>query len=187
MKRPSQKGILKKSQEIDLYTLSQNLESLDLSKNDNLNFWLYCKIATCTGLRSIDILEMEVSYIDFKTGNVRLTEKKTKKEVEFELHKTILDKINMSNEFVIWNDKYKSKVSLMTINRRLKLIYPNTKGISSHSIRKATAKYVYRSFDNDIIKAMTFLNHSSPTMTKNYLGVTNDEKKAVRRVLNVFI
>jgi integrase len=187
MKRPSQIGILKKSQEVDLYTLANNLDSLDLSKNDNLNFWLYCKIATCTGLRSIDILEMKVSCIDFKTGNVRLTEKKTKKEVEFELHKIILDKINILNEFVIWNNKYQSNVSLMTINRRLKLIFPKTKGVSSHSIRKATAKYVYRSFDNDIIKAMTFLNHSSPTMTKNYLGVTNEEKREVRRVLNAFI
>ena len=179
MKRASQKGILKKSQEVDLYTLSKTLEDLDLSNNDNLNFWLYCKIAMSTGLRSIDILEMTIASIDFKTGIVRLTEQKTKKEVEFELHKNILNHIDTSREFVIWNEKYKTNVSLMTINRRLKLIYPNTKGVSSHSIRKATAKFVYKSFDNDIIKAMTFLNHSSPVMTKNYLGVTNDEKREV--------
>jgi integrase len=185
--RPSQIGIKKVSQEVDLYTLSKHLECLDLTNNDNLNFWLYCKIATSTGLRSVDILEMKTNSIDFKTGIVQLTEKKTKKDVEFELHKNILDHIDTTREFVIWNEKYQTNVSLMTINRRLKTIYPNTKGISSHSIRKATAKFVYKSFDNDIIKAMTFLNHSSPIMTKNYLGVTNDEKREVRRVLNVFI
>ena len=65
----------------------------------------------------------------------------------------------------------------MTINRRLKSIYKDSdRNISSHSIRKATATKVYQATGNDIVKAMIFLNHSSPITTKNYLNITNEEK-----------
>jgi integrase len=54
-----------KSEKIDLKILSNYLDELNLLNNDNLNFWLYCKIAMNTGLRSSDILNMKISDIDF--------------------------------------------------------------------------------------------------------------------------
>ena len=179
-----QKGVLKKSQEIDIDLLMEHLESLDLSNNDNLNFWLYCRIAMLSGLRSVDILEMKVSDINFVNNRFTLVEKKTKKRVTAPLKVEILDKIDRSKSFVIWNDKYKTNVSLMTINRRLKKVFNTSENVSSHSIRKATAKRIYKKTGNDIIKAMVFLNHSSPTMTKNYLGVTQDEKELLYSLLD---
>jgi integrase len=180
------KGV-KTSVKINLEELKNTLDELDLSNNDNLNFWLYCKIATSSGLRSIDILEMKTEYINKENGIVQLIEKKTKKIVEFKLLPQILSKIDFEKEYVIWNTKYKTNVSLMTINRRLKAIFPGVKNISSHSIRKATANYVYSNFNNDIIKAMTFLNHSSPVMTKNYLGINVEEKKEIYRIFDTLI
>lgn len=179
-----QKGILKTSQEIDIDTLLDHINSLDLTDNNNLNFWLYCSIAMRTGLRSIDILEMKVSDIDFKNAKFTLIEKKTKKRVTAPLPKNILEKINISKEFVIWNEKYKTNVSTMTVNRRLKSVFSEQNNVSSHSIRKATAKRIYTKTGNDIIKAMIFLNHSSPTMTKNYLGITQDEKELLYSLLD---
>ena len=76
-----QKGVLKTSQEIDIDTLLEHLETLDLSKNDNLNFWLYCRIAMVSGLRSIDILEMKITDIDFVNNKFTLIEKKKLKNV----------------------------------------------------------------------------------------------------------
>jgi len=179
-----QKGILKTSDRLDLDFLQLHCENLDLSDNNNLNFWLYCFISMRTGLRSIDILNMKVSNISFTDRRVTLVEKKTKKLVQAPLPKAILDKINKNNEFVIWNEKYKTNVSLMTINRRLKNIFKDSNlNISSHSIRKATARRVYEKTNNDIIKAMIFLNHSTPTMTKNYLNITKEEKQSLYSLL----
>jgi integrase len=179
-----QKGVLKTSQEIDIDILLEHLESLDLSKKDNLNFWLYCRIAMVSGLRSIDILEMKVCDIDFVNNKFTLIEKKTKKRVTAPIKKEITSKIDKSNMYVIWNEKYKTNVSVMTINRRLKNVFNTSKNVSSHSIRKATAKRIYTRTGNDIIKAMIFLNHSSPVMTKNYLGITQDEKEMLYSLLD---
>ena len=179
-----QKGILKTSQEIDIDFLLEHLETLDLSKNDNLNFWFYCRIGIATGLRSIDILEMKISDIDFVNNKFTLIEKKTKKRVTAPIKKEILDKIDKSNTYVIWNEKYKTNVSVMTINRRLKKIFNTCNNVSSHSIRKASAKRIYIRTKNDIIKAMIFLNHSSPVMTKNYLGITQDEKYSLYSLID---
>jgi len=182
--RASQKGVLKTSQEVDIDLLLEHINNLDLTKNDNLNFWLYCNIAMRTGLRSIDILEMKVSDIDFSNARFTLIEKKTKKRVTAPLPKSILSKIDKEKTFVIWNEKYKTNVSTMTINRRLKNVFNTQNNVSSHSIRKATAKRIYTKTGNDIIKAMIFLNHSSPTMTKNYLGITQDEKELLYSLLD---
>lgn len=179
-----QKGVLKTSTEIDIDVLSDHLSELDLSNGDNLNFWIYCNIAMKSGLRSIDILELRVSDIDFKELKFTIIEKKTKKRVTAPLPKMILDKINRSGVYVIWNDKYKTNLSVMTINRRLKAIFHDQKNVSSHSIRKATAKKIYSKTGNNIIKAMIFLNHSSPTMTKNYLGITQEEKEFLYSLLD---
>ena len=179
-----QKGVLKTSQEIDIDFLLEHLETLDLSKNDNLNFWLYCRIGIATGLRSVDILKMNVADIDFVNNKFTLIEKKTKKRVTAPIKKEILDKIDKSNSYVIWNKKYQTNVSVMTINRRLKKIFKTSNNVSSHSIRKASAKRIYIRTKNDIIKAMIFLNHSSPVMTKNYLGITQDEKYSLYSLID---
>ena len=170
-------NIPKRSDKINLDVLKKHCSSLDLSKNDNLNFWLYCRISMLTGLRSVDILQMRVSDISFQDGMVRLTEKKTKKKIQAPLSKEVLSQINKDKEFVIFNEKYKTNVSRMTINRRLKKVYKDSdRNISSHSIRKSIATKIYQASGNDIIKAMIFLNHSSPVTTKDYLNITNEEK-----------
>ena len=180
-----QKRIPKASDKIDLSILKAHINNLDLSNNDDLNFWLYCSISMRTGLRSIDILNMRVSEIDFKKERVYLTERKTKKKVEATIPGSVLRYIDRENEFVIWNKKYTTKMSLMTVNRRLKKVFKDTDtNVSSHSIRKACASKIYELTGNNIIKAMIFLNHSSPVTTKNYLGITKEEKDELYSILD---
>ncbi len=175
--REKRNNIPKTSDKIDIQILKSHCNELDLNKNNDLNFWLYCNIAMITGLRSIDILQMKVSDINFIKKTVSIKEKKTNKKVTAPLTDNILSLIRRDNEFVIWSDKYKGNVSLMTINRRLKAIYDGSgSNVSSHSIRKSVATLIYKKTGNDIIKAMTFLNHSSPTVTKNYLNISDEEK-----------
>jgi integrase len=175
----------KPSEKIDLNILKEHCDSLDLSNNDDLNFWLYCQISRRLGLRSIDILNLKVENISFKKGRVVLIEKKTKKKVNAPLPAVVLEHINRNREYVIWNEKYTCRVSLMTINRRLKKVFEDTDtNVSSHSIRKACASKVYASTGNNIIKAMEFLNHTSPITTKNYLGISAAEKEELYSILD---
>jgi integrase len=174
-----------KSEKIDLTILNKHLDSLDLTNNDNLNFWLYCKIGMNTALRSSDILEMKVSNIDFKNKVIRIKEKKTKKENIIPFNRPqILERINQKQKFVLWNDKYKTNVSLMTINRRLKTIFGSVFHISSHSIRKSVANEVYLNSGKDIYSVMKFLNHSSILVTQKYLGIDQEQREQMFNQLN---
>ena len=185
MKTTKKLNIPKTSDKIDLSILQLHLETLDLSNNDNLNFWLYCTIAMRTGLRSVDILMMKTDCISVCEHSATLVEQKTKKKVKVPIINIVLDKIDFTNEYVIFNHKYKTNVSLMTINRRLKALYSKSgANVSSHSIRKSTASNIYTKTGNNIIKAMIFLNHSSPIMTKNYLGITENEKMELYDLLD---
>ena len=193
------KIIPKASEKIDLDILREHLDNLDLSNPDNLNFWIYCKIAMRSGLRSVDILNMKARNIYFTDRKIYLVEQKTKKEVVVPIDKVVADKIEANNTFitdegvytsnpdyyVLWNKKYSTQVSLMTINRRLKKVYEGSgTNVSSHSIRKAVATKIYEGTGNNIIKAMIFLNHSSPVTTKNYLGITKAEKQELYKLLD---
>lgn len=174
-----------KSEKIDLNILNKHLDSLDLTNNDNLNFWLYCKIGMNTALRSSDILEMKVSNIDFKNRVIRIKEKKTKKENIIPFNRPqILERINQEQKFVLWNHKYKTNVSLMTINRRLKSIFGSVYHISSHSIRKSVANEVYLNSGKDIYSVMKFLNHSSILVTQKYLGIDQEQREQMFNQLN---
>lgn len=174
-----------KSEKIDLTILNNHLDSLDLNNIDNLNFWLYCKIGMNTALRSSDILEMKVSNIDFKNRVIRIKEKKTKKENIIPFNRPqILERINQEQKFVLWNPKYKTNVSLMTINRRLKTIFGSVYHISSHSIRKSVANEVYLNSGKDIYSVMKFLNHSSILVTQKYLGIDQEQREQMFNQLN---
>ena len=166
------------SDKIDLNVLEDYLDNLDLSNADNFNFWIYCMISMRTGLRSVDILEMKVDSINFTDRRFRLKEKKTGKLVGGPLPLVILDKIDKDSEYIIFNKKYKTNVSLMTINRRLKTIYNGCgKNVSSHSIRKSVATKIYIASGNDIVKTMSFLNHSSTATTIKYLNTAFEERE----------
>jgi len=167
----------KKSERIDLDILRNHLDNLDLRNADNLNFWLYCKIAMRTGLRSVDILKLRVKDIKFSNGTATVIEQKTKKKIIVPIDRTIMAQIDMDQDYVIWNNKYSTPVSLMTVNRRLKKIFKDGEtNVSSHSIRKSCAQIVYEKSGKDIIEAMLFLNHSNTNTTISYMGL-NEEKR----------
>ena len=167
----------RKSERIDLLKLRNHLDKLDLDNNDNLNFWLYCNIAMLTGLRSVDILKMKVSNISFQNRRVDVIEQKTKRKVEnIPLSSSVLSHIDTDCEYVIWNHKYSTNVSLMTINRRLKKIFKDDDiAVSSHSIRKAVGRSIYKQKGNDIVAVMKLLGHKSTTTTMRYLEIDKEE------------
>lgn len=169
-------GIPTKSERIDLVKLRNHLDNLDLTNDDDLNFWFYCNIAIRSGLRSVDILKMKVNSINFQDRVAHIIEQKTKRPVSVPIHSAVLREIDRDQEYIIWNKKYGSNVSLMTINRRLKKIFKEDNvAVSSHSIRKAVGRSIYDQTKNDLVSAMQFLGHKNPSTTITYLEIDKDK------------
>jgi len=174
----------KKSEPINLSILKNHLENLDLSKADNLTFWLYCNISMYSGLRARDIIKLKTEDIDFDKKVIKVIETKTKKVSKIPFDRPqILERINREYPYVIFNPIRGKNLSVMSINRNLKAIYNQDKTISSHSIRKAAAKLVYEGTDYNIFKTMAFLNHSSIATTQRYLSISENERNELFNLL----
>jgi integrase len=179
--------IPKKSDKIDLQVLREYLDTLDLTTNENLNFWLYCQIAMKTGLRYIDISHLKNENYNSEKKELTIVEQKTGKTsaIPFDFPQ-IVSHFNSTepSNYIIFNKKYGSVISLMTINRRLKALYNGSSNISSHSIRKSCASIIYTRTKKDIYATMRFLNHSSIETTRRYLSLNEDERKKVFSLLD---
>lgn len=174
----------KTSEPINLNILKNHLDNLDLSKHDNLTFWLYCQIAMYSGLRAQDIINLKPENFDFDKKVIRVVETKTKKVSKIPFDRPqIIDRINRNHPYIIFNPIRGKKITIMTINRNLKAIYNQDKTISSHSIRKAAAKNVYEGTDYNIFKTMAFLNHSSIATTQRYLSISENERNELFNLL----
>ena len=189
-RKRTHKTIPVKSERIDILKLRNHLDSLNLSNADNLNFWLYCRIALGTGLRSIDIIEMKVSSINFSKRIARIVIKKTKRtdgsKKDIVIPADVLSKIDKDQEYVLWNKKYDTKVSLMTINRRLKKVFKDDDiAVSSHSIRKAVGRYIYDVRNKDLPSVMAILGHKNPNTTIKYLEIDKDEMNEIYELLDL--
>lgn len=144
------------------------------------------KIATCLvleanlGLRISDILNIKLSSI-IKDGNryrLDITEKKTSKKRVFTVPLPIYQYIQiycMKN-----NIKENETIFKMTERNIQKYIqkvtdYLGYKDISTHSFRKFFATEIYLNNKYNIILTQQLLQHSSPSITQRYIGITSEE------------
>ena len=122
-----------------------------------------------------DILNMD---------ELNLNEKKTNKRRAIkvgEVLKELITKYYSEME----NPYLKSKVFEYTLrhtNRLLQIgakeIGIRKKNISTHSLRKSGARFIWEEFnksDESLIKLSMVLNHSSSAITRRYLGITKEE------------
>jgi integrase len=122
-----------------------------------------------------DILNMD---------ELTLNEKKTNKRRAIkvgEVLKELITKYYSEME----NPYLKSKVFEYTLrhtNRLLQIgakeIGIRKKNISTHSLRKSGARFIWEEFnksDESLIKLSIVLNHSSSAITRRYLGITKEE------------
>ncbi len=139
------------------------------------------------GIRIEDVLNLKPS--DFvKAGNVtkiNITEKKTSKR----RYKTI------SNEYYEHLSSYIEKLGIAknelifpikerAVQKYLAKVcdYLGYDNISTHSFRKYCGMQLYENNDYNIVLVMEFFQHSSPDITKRYLGV--DPKEMETALLN---
>lgn len=159
-----------------------------LLKEKNKRNYILFEVGINTGLRISDILKLRVR--DLKKDKLYMVEIKTKKQKEFEMNLTVrrellsLLKESSDNEFLIKSRQGVNKP--ITRNMAYKIINQITDpyglvGIGTHTLRK-TYGYLFYKQTNDIAMLQKIFNHSEPSFTLRYIGITQDTiNEATRR------
>lgn len=141
-------------------------------------------VAINTGLRISDILRLK--WEDFSDGEFKITEKKTGKFRRISINENIKGALKILGEKVgttgyVFVSQKGSVYSRQYLNRKLKTIFKHESikhNISTHSLRKSFGRRVYQN-NNESEKALVYLsemfNHSSPSITRKYLGIRAEE------------
>lgn len=143
------------------------------------------------GMRVGDILRLKLSDIvkDGERYRLDVTEEKTGKKRRFtvpgEVYKFLSD---YAGEHNIHADAPLFPITVRQVERHLKaacdhLGYQN---ISTHSFRKWYATSIYNDNGHDIVLVQRLLQHSSPTVTRRYIGVSDEQmEQAIARHVNI--
>jgi integrase len=151
------------------------------------------------GLRISDLLTLKWNML-LDCDNFLITEKKTGKKrtirINSDFQKHIKDcysalKIKDSNQYCFISRK-KTVYSIQRINVKFKEIRSKynlkIEHISSHSLRKTFGRKVIENAGENsemaLIKLSELFNHSSPQITRRYLGIRQEELMEVYESLN---
>ena len=134
----------------------------------------------CTGLRISDLKGLKVEALG---PQIMIVEKKTRKPRILQLNPWALEMLgspNLPSSGFLFSKDGMSALTTQHINRELKNIFADVKGvrISSHSLRKTFGRRVMEQHGYSaeaLLLLMDAFNHSSPAMTKVYLGIRQEE------------
>lgn len=133
------------------------------------------------GARIGDLLKLRVKDVRNKTY-ITLIEEKTNKTKRFKINKTLLQTINEyiydkeDNEYLFPSQKGNLPITRVQAYRILKEAGEKLglENIGSHSLRKSMGYHMYqKNKDAEVLRRI--FNHSSPSITQRYIGVSQDE------------
>jgi integrase len=138
-------------------------------------------IGVNTGLRVSDILQLRVEDVKGKS-HVIICEKKTGKPKRFMLTKSLQEEVAtytnfMNNEDYLFPSRKGDKpISTTQAYRSLTKAaeMADIESVGTHTMRK-TFGYHYYKKTKDVAKLQYIFNHSAPSVTLRYIGVTQDE------------
>ena len=143
------------------------------------------------GMRIGDILQLRLVDIVRDAGRYRLniTEEKTGKRRTFtvpaEIYSWLRDYAD-ANE--IEKDQRLFPLTVRAVQKHLKVVcdYLELENISTHSFRKFFATDIYRATGNDLVLVSKLLQHSSPSITRRYIGISEESmEKAIAGHINL--
>jgi integrase len=162
-----------------------------LERDGDYKFSLLISVGVFTGLRISDLLQLRFNQFE-ETDILNVTEIKTKKQRRIKINQDLKEivarlksKMNIvdTNHFIFIN-KYGTKpIDKSYVNVKLKEIFKKYNIIlegnaSSHLFRKTLGNRVLRLNNysaESVILLMELFSHSSPAMTKKYLGIREKE------------
>ena len=131
------------------------------------------------GMRIGDILSLKLSDIVKDGGRYRLNvvEEKTGKKRTFSVPEGLYQFFcDYCREQKIAADEQMFPITVRAVQKHLKAVcdllgYTN---VSTHSFRKWYATDIYNSNGHDIVLVQQLLQHSSPTVTRRYIGISDE-------------
>ena len=162
-------------------------------KCKNLRNYLLFVLGINSGLRISDLLLLTIDDVKDK-DRIILREKKTGKVKDFPLSETCKNAIKEYLETTKFSDGwlFRSKKGDRPISRiQAYRIINNAarfigmqEAIGTHTLRKTFGYWAYKS-GVDVTKIQKLLNHSAPSVTLSYIGITKEELDNVYITLNL--
>lgn len=159
------------------------------------------------GIRASDLCGLQYSFFMNSDGSFKdyysLQPKKTKRTGKFVklyfnevVKKAIIDYISVypiqdMNEYLFKSRKGNNHITEIALGKIIKDAAAEAgieRNICSHSLRKTFGYHVWHSAEDkekSLIILQTIFNHSSPMMTKKYIGLMDDEMSEVFNDLNL--
>lgn len=170
-----------------------------LFDDENYKMSLLISFGAFWGLRISDILSLKWDQV-YNLDEFTIIERKTKKtreiKINVQLKKHIYDSFDkiqpQSLEQFIFTSQKNSVYTIQRINvilKDIKIKYNlKIKNFSSHSLRKSFGREIFnRSGENAelaIVKLSQLFNHSNPSITRRYLGISQQELMDTYNILS---
>lgn len=131
------------------------------------------------GIRIGDVLQLRLVDIVRDAGRYRLniTEEKTGKPRTFTVPAEIYAWLRLyADANGIAKDQRLFSLTVRAVQKHLKVVcdYLELENVSTHSFRKFFATDVYRATGNDLVLVQKLLQHSSPAITRRYIGISEE-------------
>lgn len=136
-----------------------------------------------TGLRISDILELKVSDVKDKT-HIIITEQKTGKPKRFLINSFLREEINKyisdlkETDYLFTSRQGENRPISRVQAYRILSNAGNKVGIEeigTHTLRKTFGYWHYQQY-KDVVILQDIFNHSAPSVTLRYIGITDDIK-----------
>ena len=134
-----------------------------------------------TGLRISDILQLKVA--DVRGTHIVITEKKTNKHKRFYINEQLRKELNkyieiMNNDDYLFQSRKGDKsITRVQAYRILNQVANKLEldEVGCHTLRKTFGYHLYQQY-KDVAILQDIFNHSSPSVTLRYIGITDDIK-----------
>lgn len=156
-------------------------EIKNLLKHDSYRDYFLFVMGINTGLRISDLLPLQVKDVRNKT-HITIKEKKTDKNKRFIINSALRSEIeeytaNLHDEDYLFPSKRtKNPIQRVQAYKILNKVAEKVglDEIGTHTLRK-TFGYHYYKKTKDVAMLQEIFNHSAPSVTKRYIGITQDE------------
>ena len=157
-------------------------------KKMNDKYFVMFRIGVTSGLRISDILNLKVK--DVRLNYIQIKEIKTKKTRIFKLNSKTkalcMDFIEANdlkdNDYIIYSNKKDSEGNIKPISRQqahhvlsLAAKKLGIEDVGTHTLRKTFGYWHYKQY-GDVAILQDIFNHSGPSVTLRYIGITQDMK-----------
>ena len=145
------------------------------------------------GMRIGDILRLRLCDIvkDGARYRLNIVEEKTGKKRTFTVPATLYDYFcDYCREQKIAQDAEMFPITVRAVQKHLKAVCDllGYEDVSTHSFRKWYATDIYNSNGHDIVLVQQLLQHSSPTVTRRYIGISDERiETAIAGHVNIVI